>query len=111
MVVSDSTGVGSIVGMNNADVASLLGLEVLLVGNGGLGSTFDVLSLNQNLFNTRGVRVRAVILNKVCYCHAGCAQQALQYPSNIRQSCLVYVSRRLFRSKDILAGQESHSKA
>ena len=58
-------GVGSIVGMNNAAVASLLGLDVLLVANGGLGSTYDVLTLNKNLCNARDVRVRAVLLNKV----------------------------------------------
>eukprot|EP00903_Cladosiphon_okamuranus_P008206 g7901.t1 len=58
-------GVGSIVGMNNADVAKLLGLEVLLVGNGGLGSTYDVLALNRTLCRAMGVRVRAVLLNKV----------------------------------------------
>lgn len=59
------TGVGSVVGLNNADVASLLGLDVLLVANGGLGSTYDVLTLNRNLCNATGVRVRAVLLNKV----------------------------------------------
>ncbi|CAN0134771.1 unnamed protein product [Pylaiella littoralis] len=59
------TGVGSVVGMNNADVASLLGLDVLLVGNGGLGSTYDVMVLNQNLCAAKGVRVRAVLINKV----------------------------------------------
>eukprot|EP00752_Nemacystus_decipiens_P004793 g4361.t1 len=58
-------GVGSVVGMNNADVAKLLGLEVLLVGNGGLGSTYDVLALNRSLCRAMGVRVRAVLLNKV----------------------------------------------
>lgn len=52
-------------GLNNADVASLLGLDVLLVANGGLGSTYDVLTLNQNLFHSRGVKVCGVILNKV----------------------------------------------
>lgn len=51
--------------MNNADVASLLGLDVLLVGNGGLGSTYDVMVLNQNLCAAKGVRVRAVLINKV----------------------------------------------
>lgn len=56
---------GSVVGMNNADVARLLGLEVLLVGNGGLGSTYDVLALNRSLCRAMGVRVRAVLMNKV----------------------------------------------
>ncbi|CBN78852.1 conserved unknown protein [Ectocarpus siliculosus] len=59
------TGVGSVVGMNNADVAGLLGLDVLLVGNGGLGSTYDVMALNKTLCTAGGVRVRAVLLNKV----------------------------------------------
>lgn len=59
------TGVGSVVGLNNADVASLLGLDVLLVANGGLGSTYDVLALNQNLCHSRGVNVCGVLLNKV----------------------------------------------
>ncbi|CAM9750685.1 unnamed protein product [Ectocarpus sp. 4 AP-2014] len=59
------TGVGSVVGMNNADVAGLLGLDVLLVGNGGLGSTYDVMALNRTLCTAGGVRVRAVLLNKV----------------------------------------------
>ncbi|CAM9265552.1 unnamed protein product [Scytosiphon promiscuus] len=63
------TGVGSVVGMNNADVASFLGLDVLLVGNGGLGSTYDVMVLNKNLCTARGVRVRAVLLNKVSVGH------------------------------------------
>lgn len=54
--------------MNNADVASLLGLDVLLVANGGLGSTYDVLTLNKTLCSSRGVRVSAILLNKVCWC-------------------------------------------
>ena len=51
--------------MNNADVAKLLGLDVLLVGNGGLGSTYDVMVLNRTLCRAAGVRVRAVVINKV----------------------------------------------
>lgn len=58
-------GVGSILGLNNAEVASLLGLDVLLVANGGLGSTFDLLNLNRTLFRSKGVNVRFVLLNKV----------------------------------------------
>lgn len=52
--------------MNNADVAKLLGLDVLLVVNGGLGSTYDVLNLNKTLCNAKGVSVCAVVINKVC---------------------------------------------
>lgn len=58
-------GVGSIVGLDNARVAKLLGLEVLLVCEGGLGSAFDELALNVAMCERQGVRVRAVIVNKV----------------------------------------------
>lgn len=61
-------GVGSVVGMNNADVARLLGLDVLLVGNGGLGSTYDVMVLNRNMCQAKGVGLRAVLINKVVCC-------------------------------------------
>jgi dethiobiotin synthetase len=42
-------GVGSIIGLSNAQVAKLLGVDVLLVANGGLGSTFDELELNRQV--------------------------------------------------------------
>ena len=58
-------GVGSIVNMSNAAVAKLLGADVLLVCNGGLGSAFDELEMNRALCNEHGVRVRGVLLNKV----------------------------------------------
>ncbi|CAN0063787.1 unnamed protein product, partial [Discosporangium mesarthrocarpum] len=58
-------GVGSIVGWSNADVANLLGLGVVLVANGGLGSTFDELALNRSLCTLAGAQVHGVILNKV----------------------------------------------
>ncbi|MBS0622969.1 MAG: AAA family ATPase [Verrucomicrobia bacterium] len=58
-------GVGSIIDLNNADVAAALGLEVVLVSTGGLGSAFDQLALNWELLKSRGVKVRGIILNKV----------------------------------------------
>ena len=57
-------GVGSIVGLDNARVAKLLGLDVVLVCEGGLGSAFDELSLNLSVCREQGVTVRAVVLNK-----------------------------------------------
>ena len=39
-------GVGSVLGWNNARVAATLGVDVVLVANGGIGSTFDDLALN-----------------------------------------------------------------
>ena len=50
-------GVGSIVGLDNAAVAKLLGLEVVLVCEGGLGSAFDELSLNLAVCAAQGVKV------------------------------------------------------
>jgi len=59
------SGVGSIIGMNNARVASLLGADCLLVANGGLGVAFDELELQRVMMKEHGVKVRGVILNRV----------------------------------------------
>jgi BioD-like phosphotransacetylase family protein len=59
------TGVGSIVDLNNAQVAALLKCPVLLIASGGLGSSFDELSLNYTQCEKYGVRVAGVILNRV----------------------------------------------
>lgn len=58
-------GVGSIIQLNNARVASLLGLEMILVASGGLGSTFDELALNIALCREYGVKIKGIILNRV----------------------------------------------
>lgn len=58
-------GVGSIINMNNAKVASLLGLEVVIIASGGLGSAHDELALNIAMCLSYGVKVRGVILNRV----------------------------------------------
>lgn len=59
------TGVGSIVDVNNARVAAELGIDMVLIANGGIGSAFDDLALNYALCRDYGVTVRGVILNKV----------------------------------------------
>eukprot|EP00754_Rhynchopus_humris_P041625 Rhum_TRINITY_DN25179_c0_g1::Rhum_TRINITY_DN25179_c0_g1_i1::g.181405::m.181405/K06873/K06873; uncharacterized protein len=58
-------GVGSIVGLNNATVAKLLGVDVVIVSSGGVGSAFDEIALNLQLCEAIGVGVRGVVLNKV----------------------------------------------
>lgn len=58
-------GVGSIVDLSNARVASELGLEMVIIASGGLGSAFDELAINLALAKQYGVRVRGIILNKV----------------------------------------------
>jgi dethiobiotin synthase len=58
-------GVGSIVDLSNAVVAAKLGLDVVLIASGGLGSAHDELALNISLCQQQGVKVRGVILNRV----------------------------------------------
>lgn len=58
-------GVGSIVNLNNARIASSLGLDVVIIAKGGLGSAFDELALNKALCDQLGIRIGGVILNRV----------------------------------------------
>jgi phosphate acetyltransferase len=58
-------GVGSIVNLNNASVAASLGLNIVIIAKGGLGSSFDELALNKALCDHLGVKISGVILNKV----------------------------------------------
>ncbi len=58
-------GVGSIAHLNNAKVASMLALPVIIVVSGGLGSAFDSIALNYALCREHGVRPKGVILNRV----------------------------------------------
>ncbi len=58
-------GVGSIVELSNAKVASLLGLDMVIIASGGLGSAFDELAMNIALCKQHRVNVRGVILNRV----------------------------------------------
>ena len=44
-------------GWNNARVAATLGVDVVLVANGGIGSTFDDLALNVLACRAEGARV------------------------------------------------------
>jgi len=58
-------GVGSVVDVSNADVASLLGSKVIIVSEGGIGKSIDEIMLNKALFDLRNVEVIGVIVNKV----------------------------------------------
>mmetsp|Transcript_30920 Transcript_30920/g.64541 ORF Transcript_30920/g.64541 Transcript_30920/m.64541 type:complete len:388 (-) Transcript_30920:77-1240(-) len=68
VVLCEGTGhcaVGSIVALNNAKCASMIGADMVLVANGGLGSAFDELELNRILCQHYNVRVAGVVINKV----------------------------------------------
>jgi len=58
-------GVGSLIDLNNAQVAKRLGARMVLVVPGGVGSAFDQIVLNQALCKVHGVELAGVILNKV----------------------------------------------
>lgn len=59
------TGVGSVVGVSNARVAKLLDAGVVMVVEGGIGSTIDMLHMCTALFREENVPIIGVIINKV----------------------------------------------
>ncbi len=58
-------GVGSVVDLSNAQVASMLNLPVIMIVEGGIGSTLDRLYMSTSLFREYNVPIMGVILNKV----------------------------------------------
>jgi BioD-like phosphotransacetylase family protein len=58
-------GVGSVIDCSNADVAALLGSQVIIISGGGIGRAIDEIMLNKALFDLCKVPVLGVIINKV----------------------------------------------
>ncbi len=58
-------GVGSVVNLSNADVAKLLGSHVIMIVEGGIGSTIDRLNTSLAMFREQNVPILGVIVNKV----------------------------------------------
>jgi len=58
-------GVGAVIGLSNAVVASLLGAPAVIVSEGGVGRPIDEIVLNAALFEKHGVAVAGAIVNKV----------------------------------------------
>ncbi len=68
LVVYEGTGhpgVGSIVNLSNARVAKILGAGVIMVVEGGIGSTIDMLNMCLALFREEKVPMLGVIVNKI----------------------------------------------
>jgi len=59
------TGVGSLLGCNNARVAREAQAPVVLVTGGGLGNVVDSAHMNLALFEKEGVAVKAALVNKI----------------------------------------------
>lgn len=58
-------GVGSVVGMNNANIAALTRAPVLMVTGGGIGSVIDAVELNLALYKEACADVRVIMSNKL----------------------------------------------
>ena len=68
VVVYEGTGhpgVGSVVELSNAEVAKIVGAGVIMVVEGGIGSTIDELNRSAALFREKEVPIIGVIVNKV----------------------------------------------
>ncbi|MEE9440095.1 MAG: AAA family ATPase [Saprospiraceae bacterium] len=59
------TGVGSVVDLSNAKVAKMLNAGVVMVIEGGIGKTIDMLNMTTALFREENVPLLGVIINKV----------------------------------------------
>jgi len=58
-------GVGSVFDLGNARVASMLGIPVILVLDGGVGSTIDSFCLCHAMFKSHNVPLLGVVINRV----------------------------------------------
>lgn len=58
-------GVGSVIGLSNADVAGMLGTPAVIVSEAGVGRPIDEIVLNRALFARHGVPVAGAVINKV----------------------------------------------
>lgn len=59
------TGVGTLLGCNNAQIACETGAAVVMVTGGGLGNVVDTAQVNMALFQKERVSVRAILVNKI----------------------------------------------
>lgn len=68
LVIYEGTGhpgVGSITNLSNAKVASMLDAGVIMIAEGGIGSTVDMLNMCNAIFREHQVEFIGVIINKV----------------------------------------------
>jgi len=68
IIIAEGTGhpgVGSILGLSNANVASLIGADIIFLSGGGIGKALDMLEVDLSYFLFKRVRVRGIIFNKL----------------------------------------------
>lgn len=88
-------GVGSVIGINNAQIARALDAPVIMVASGGVGSVIDAVQLNLPLFRQEGADVKMVMVNKLI-------------PEQ-RESTLGYLGKFFAQRSQILAGAFDYS--
>jgi BioD-like phosphotransacetylase family protein len=59
------TGVGTLFGCNNAQLARKVDATVIMVTGGGLGNVVDAAQVNLALFQKEQARVKAILVNKI----------------------------------------------
>jgi hypothetical protein len=59
------SGVGSVLGCNNARIAKLADAPVMMVTGGGLGNVVDAAFMNMALFEKENVPVKSILVNKI----------------------------------------------
>lgn len=87
-------GVGSVIGINNAQIAKALGAPVIMVASGGIGSVIDAVELNLSLFRQEGAEVKLVLVNKLL--------------AEKREETLDYLQK-FFRGRQAMAGAFNYS--
>lgn len=68
LVIYEGTGhpgVGTVAGVSNAEVADILDAGVVMVVEGGIGKTIDMLNMTTALFREKNVHILGVVINKV----------------------------------------------
>lgn len=70
------SGVGSVIGLNNADMARMLDASVVMVAGGGIGNVVDSVRMNLALYEQEGVPVNMLLVNKML---ADKRQSSLEY--------------------------------
>lgn len=76
------SGVGSVVGLSNAQLAKRLNAPVLMVAGGGIGNVIDSLHLNLALFREAGAEVRLIMPNKLVHSKREMVRQNPSSPPN-----------------------------
>ena len=68
LIIAEGTGhpgVGSVIGLSNAHVATMLDARILYLVGGGIGRTLDELEVDLSYFSHKRCRVAGVLFNKV----------------------------------------------